>query len=402
MARVSKNQIKKYIDTDDVNNIKKLTETEVNQQSKNGTAFKKGATPLHYAIEHRKKDIVAAILSIKGINLNLQDKDGCSALHYSTTYIKDKTTYEIFELVFNKYNSTNSDIDMKDGKGFTPLSLAVQTLHKMNKGIKVNTNTSDKQDLKNLFVYKAVDSILDQSVDTTVVCFAGKPISHVIGELGDNDLILKSCNNAQMDKNARDKNNKTILDLVAENEDNPELETSITSELARRGFKASMHADKLLNMSIDHQNPDLTHACVNNSDKDVKRKAMVNNFKKRKEQILNHRIKVIGYMVVGLIAALSLSYVLLPLINSVFVTKYYTYITAFSAIFGGMVGCVFANIRLPEKVTEEEITLDLGNPETSSQVSRDRADSNCSVYSFSSSAFDNEVQTTLKQVETTR
>jgi ankyrin repeat protein len=71
---------------------------------------------LHIAIAFKNNEVVDDLLT-KGINLNLQDKNGQSPLHYAAAHSN--------EFIANLLVMNGTDINLKDNWGNTPLWTAV-------------------------------------------------------------------------------------------------------------------------------------------------------------------------------------------------------------------------------------------------------------------------------------
>ena len=100
-------------------------------------------TPLMLACQSHNMDVIKCLLSIKGANVNLQDHDGYTALHYA---VKRKNLDAVSCLVHN-----GADINLFTSSKQTPLMMACQS-HDMdainflvNKGADVNLQDRDGQ-----------------------------------------------------------------------------------------------------------------------------------------------------------------------------------------------------------------------------------------------------------------
>ena len=79
-----------------------------------------GATPLMYAIRGGQKEMVELLLKTKGININLQDDNKLTALHYSI--LVPESRHDIFAILIKG----GADGDILDANGKTVLMYLVE------------------------------------------------------------------------------------------------------------------------------------------------------------------------------------------------------------------------------------------------------------------------------------
>lgn len=79
---------------------------------------KNGLNPLIYAIKSENLPIIELLVNEKYVNLDHQDKDKNTSLHYSVIQRK----YELIDLLVDN----GADIDVQNADGRTPLMLAAQ------------------------------------------------------------------------------------------------------------------------------------------------------------------------------------------------------------------------------------------------------------------------------------
>lgn len=338
---IKKSQIKEWIDSDNIEEIKKLTSENLNQKSTNGKSFSKGNNALHYAIYEKKYEIVGIIASKDGIDF-CEDSIGYTPLHIAIQQLadNDEDGLGLVKTILDIYIAKNLDTDSKNSHGKTPLVIAVEKLISKKQAV----DRDNQPELINDAVwYKAVHYMLGKSLSVDHEIIGKKILEHLM-EISEELTIAGSHNS--LERNNQNNDGDTPLDVAIGTYGH---ESEVVTHLAENSYAPSVkNADTTLILAVENGQYHLVDAASSVATDAAKNEALKINEKNRKKEIIQHRVKTIAYMVVGCLSAVALCYFILPLLKASIITEYFSYITAATAVFGTMVGCAIANIKLPE------------------------------------------------------
>lgn len=380
-GRIKKGDIRKYIDENNIEEIIKLTSEDLNQKSTNGKSFGSGNNALIYAVYEKKHEIVGIIARKDGIDF-CEDSLGYTPLHIVIQQLAsdDEGGIGLVKTILDIYIAKNLNTDSKDSNGKTPLTIAVEKLigqkekvDRINHIKSQSIITSDivPSNIENSSFYKTVQYMLEKSLSVDHEIKGKKILEHLM-EISPELTIAGSYNS--LERNEPNKKGETVLD-VAINRYGPDSGT--VREMTDGGYTPSAKkADTTLILAVKSGQSHLVDAATSVATDTAKNEALKINEKNRKKEIIQHRVKTIAYMVVGCLSAVALCYFILPLLKASIITEYFSYITAATAVFGTMVGCAIANIKLPEYddfnpadgLNIGSMNIKLGSPQASSLV----------------------------------
>jgi len=166
--------LNKAIMREDMEDIETLIASGVDPNARG----KGGRTCIMSAVYKHRPQILPLLLAMDGIDLNVRDKRGFSALHLAAS----TNNFDAIQMIVNSYH--NFDINIQDNTGQTPLHLAIQKaelqLVQLLLSAKAQVNITDKNGVSPLLMSSRTahvdvfSAILDSGGDVNLADTRGR------------------------------------------------------------------------------------------------------------------------------------------------------------------------------------------------------------------------------------
>ncbi|MDR2807021.1 MAG: ankyrin repeat domain-containing protein [Puniceicoccales bacterium] len=196
----------------DLSKIEKLIKAGVNINAQD----KDGDTPLHWAVMKKNSEAVKLLLEQPGININAQDKDGDTPLHLA---VKNKDSETVKPLLAH-----GASVKIPNKDSYTVLELAQLNAEKVppeiqqlvkNHIVQCQTNVLFNLLKKELPSVDKVKKLINKGVNINVKDNAGNTLLHVAMLQGNPKIVKLLLKQPGIDVNAQNKNRNTPLHLAA-------------------------------------------------------------------------------------------------------------------------------------------------------------------------------------------